>query len=276
MRLMLRKLHDVPEPRRAKLQVPGWSGERTHDVPQPWHCKPFSDAAGYGLEILFGWKTACNVSLKRGRPVWSGDLEAELPSNAPPGWRPFSVFSPGHFGFSPLMDLQVPDGMGLFVLPHPRCLMDTSGTAPLAIPGLMETHWWPRPFFLVFKAPAPRKVIEFRYGDPIAQILVVPLREKYQVVEMDAETAQERNRRSITLAENGVEFSTRVTHSTDGYPSFDNKYKVLAECARTCGIEEVQARLDRPGPGRKRRRTPERKQNPTEAARRTAIMPEHG
>ena len=246
MRLKLRKLHDVPEPRRAKLQVPGWSGERTRELPQPWHCKPFADAAGYGLELVFGWKTPCRVSLKRGRPVWSGDVEAELPANAPAGWQPFSVFSPGHFGFSPLIDLQVPDGMGLFVLPHPRCLMDTTGTTPVAIPGLIETHWWPRPFFLVFKAPAPRKVITFDYGDPIAQILVVPLREKYEVVEMDSATAQTRNRRSILLAKNGAEFSTKVTHSADGYPSFDNKYKVLSECARSHSSDEAQARLDRP------------------------------
>lgn len=273
MRLMMRKLHDVLEPRRAKLQVPGWSGERTRDVPQPWHCKPFSDAAGYGLELVFSWKTPCRVSLKRGRPVWSGDLEAELPPDAPPGWRPFSVFSPGHFGFSPLMDLQVPDGMGLFVLPHPRCLMDTSGTAPVAIPGLLETHWWPRPFFLVFKAPAPRKVIEFNYGDPIAQLLVVPLREKYEVVQMDEKPSLLRNRRSVTLAKHGAEFSTRITHSTDGYPSFDNKYKALGECARTQGTEAVQARLDNLKPGRRQPKAPEPKESPGDRPRRSTATP---
>lgn len=237
------------------MQVPGWSGAPTRALPQPWHCKPFADAAGYGLEIQFSWKTACTVSLKRGRPVWSGDLDAELPPNAPRGWRPFSVFSPGHFGFSPLMDLQVPDGMGLFVLPHPRCLIDASGTAPVAIPGLLETHWWPRPFFLVFKSPAPRKVIEFHHGDPIAQLLVVPLRERYEVVPMDDETLMARNRRSVALAAHGTDFSTRVTHSTEGYPSFDDKYRVLGDQARTDGAGAVHARLDDRAPRRRQRKT---------------------
>ena len=246
MEVFIRKLHDVLQPRRARLQVPGWSGDKTHELPQPWHCKPFSDAASYGLEILFSWKKPCQVSLKRGRPVWSGDLEAELPRNAPTGWRPFSVFSPDHFGFSPMMDLQVPEDMGLLVLPHPRSLLDTTGTVPLAIPGLVETYWWPRPFFLVFKAPAPRKTLEFNQGDPIAQILVVPLREKYEVSTMDEAVAQERNRRSAILGQNGSQFSTVVTHSVDDYPSFDNKYKVLSACARLKGSQAAQAKLDCP------------------------------
>lgn len=244
MKVQLRKLGDVLEPRRTRLQVPGWSGENTREQPQPWHCKPFCDAASYGLEVLFSWKSSCRVALRRGRPVWIGDLEAELPENAPPGWRPFSVFSSGHFGFSPLMDLKVPRGMGLFVLPHPRSLMDTTGTVPLAIPGLLETHWWPRPFFLVFRSPRPRKAIEFRNGDPLAQILVVPLREKYELVPMTEAQARSRNRRSAVLAQDGARFSTVLTPATGDYPSFDNKYKVLSDLARLQGDSDVTTLLD--------------------------------
>lgn len=245
MRIKYRKIHDVLEPRRTRLRVPGWSGEATHDVPQPWHCKPFSDASTYGFEIRFSWKAHCQVSLKRGSPVWSGDLTEELPPDAPPGWHPFSVFAPGYFGLSPLLDIEVPEGMGLFILPHPRCVVDSSGTAPIAIPGIVETHWWPRPFFIVFKAPTLRKTIEFNYGDPIAQLLVVPLGEKYEIEEMDIDLALSRNKRSLTLAKHGDEFSNQKTESINGYPSFNNKYKLLSRCARTQGSQYVATLLDK-------------------------------
>ncbi|CAE6866898.1 hypothetical protein R69658_07913 [Paraburkholderia aspalathi] len=244
MRIAYRKIYDVLEPRRTRLEVPGWSGEATHEVPQPWHCKPFTDAGTYGLELRFSWKTPCQVSLKRGHPEWTGDLSAELPPNAPSDWHPFSVFSPGFFGFSPLLDLQVPDGMGLFVLPHPRCLMDTSRTAPIAIPGIIETHWWPRPFFLVFKAPTARQRIKFKYGDPIAQLVVVPLNENYELEEMSTELAVLRNRRALTLASSGAVFSNKIVEYQEGYPSFNNKYKALCQQARTKGVGHVATLLD--------------------------------
>ncbi|WP_151120079.1 hypothetical protein [Hypericibacter adhaerens] len=148
-----------------------------------------------------------------------------------------------------MLDIEVPDGMGLFVLPHPRCLMDITGTAPIAIPGIVETHWWPRPFFLVFKAPSFRKTILFNYGDPIAQILVVPLGESYDIKEMQADLALSRNQRSLTLAKHPETFSDRTVHSDNGYPSFDNKYKVLSCLARTQGAAKVAKRLDTPSPG---------------------------
>src|SRR5579872_5299883 len=44
-------------PRRTRLEVPGWAGEadpRADGSPEhPWHCTPFSEAARYGIEILF-------------------------------------------------------------------------------------------------------------------------------------------------------------------------------------------------------------------------------
>ncbi|WP_413596321.1 hypothetical protein [Citrobacter youngae] len=228
MKIQYRKIYYALEPRKSRLHVQNRSNSK-RDIPQPWHCKPFQDACMYGLEIRFSWKTPCKVYLKQGCPVWLGDISAELPPEAPPNWHPFSTFAPGYFGLSPLLDIQVPEGMGLFILPHARCLLDTSGTAPIAIPGLVETSWWPRPFFLVFKAPLERNFISFDYGDPIAQLLVLPLNEQYEIQEMDAATALLRNRRSQLLAKYGKEFSTRITYNDNGYPSFDNKYKELSK-----------------------------------------------
>lgn len=64
-------LHGLPS-KRIKLDIgeegkPGWAGENTYAIPQPWHCKPWSDATTYGLEIIYSWKTTCIVTTKTGK-----------------------------------------------------------------------------------------------------------------------------------------------------------------------------------------------------------------
>ena len=44
-------------PRRTKLEVPGWAGQReprqdgSHEY--AWHCVPFSESARYGIELFY-------------------------------------------------------------------------------------------------------------------------------------------------------------------------------------------------------------------------------
>src|SRR5271168_3963071 len=49
-------------PRRIKLEVPGWGGERqprkTGSMEQAWHCLPFSEGARYGIECPILTKTS--------------------------------------------------------------------------------------------------------------------------------------------------------------------------------------------------------------------------
>lgn len=246
MRLKYRRFHNALAPRRPKLAVPGWSGEATRDLPQPWHCKPFVDAATQGIEIYFNWKTECRVSMRRGRPVWSGNLDAEIPKDAPESWQPFSAFAPGYFSMSSMLDIEAPEGMGLLILPHSRFFTDTTGTAPCAVPGLIESDWWPRIFFIVFKAPTPGRPVIFRHGDPIAQILAVPRNTDYQPVEMNPDEQRERAQRSAKLAENWMQYSDQVVISADGYPYFNNKYKILSAIARKGGAERAIQAIDDP------------------------------
>lgn len=175
--VLWRGLKDLP-PRPIKLQIPGWAG---HDldhgggaVPQPWHCPPFVDGSTYGLELVYPFEADCHVSIRNGELHISREFEEELhPSMQEP---PFKQFAPGHYGFTSSLDLLVPDDMVVRVESHPRFFTDTTGTCPCAVPGHIHTAFWPRIFFVVFKAPWPGQTHVFRKGEPYAQILVLPAR----------------------------------------------------------------------------------------------------
>jgi len=246
MKLTYRSYQAEMAPRRPKVEVPGWAGQSTHELPQPWHCKPFLSAATYGLEVYFNWRQECQVTMRRGQLVWSGDLSAERPEGAPEDWSPFSAFSPNFFGLSSMLDIKVPKDFGLMILPHPRYFTDTTGTAPCAVSGLIETNWWPRMFFLVFKAPPLKGKIIFKHNDPIAQLIVVPLNEEYKVTEMSDKEKKRRNNLAFKLATKWQEYSSRIVFSKDGYPFFHNKYKRLSRVACKHGPDEATACIDDP------------------------------
>ena len=63
-------------PRRTKLEVPGWGGERqprkTGSMEQAWHCLPFSEGARYGIELSYPYENELRVSGVR-PSGWTGD-----------------------------------------------------------------------------------------------------------------------------------------------------------------------------------------------------------
>jgi hypothetical protein len=228
------------------MEVPGWGGQPSYELPQPWHCKPFVDAATYGLEILFSWKSECRVFIQDGRPAWSGDLSQEQCLGENETWSPFSAFAPDYFGVVSMLDIQVPDGMALHISPHPRYFTDITGTVPCAVPGLIQTDWWPRIFFLVFRAPKEGQEIIFRHADPIASILIVPKDVTYELQEMTNEEERSRCEREAKLSTDWMQYSQRVVVCKDGYPFFNNKYKCLSRIAKVGGPEKVNAAIDDP------------------------------
>jgi len=64
MRYMLPEL----APRRTKLEIPGWAGDRSPRVDgsreQVWHCTPFSEGALYGVEIFYPYDFEITVSMR--------------------------------------------------------------------------------------------------------------------------------------------------------------------------------------------------------------------
>src|SRR5688572_32640765 len=91
------------------------------------------------------------------------------------------------------------------VEPHPRFYTDATGTCPCAVAGHIHTAFWPRIFFVVFKAPWPGQTHVFRKDEPYAQLLVVPRKVLYDARPMAEEQARARDRMSAIIAQCGEE-----------------------------------------------------------------------
>ncbi|HET7228450.1 MAG TPA: hypothetical protein VFJ16_00475 [Longimicrobium sp.] len=236
-------------PRRVKLGIPGWAGE---DVPardgaraQPWHCRPFVDAASYGVELVYGFETECRVTRgEDGAIHFEGDFTAEIERVNRPGQimsNPFGVFAPHHYGMSAAVDLLPPPGHVLRIEPHPRFFTDETGTVAAAVPGHLE-RFWPRMFFVVFKAPAPGQTHIFRTGEPFAQVLVVPAQATYSLAEMAPEQVEDRKTQDRQITGLAYLLSKHLWKAENGL-YFNDKYKQLLRIFRAGGMDGVREHL---------------------------------
>lgn len=231
-------------PRPIKLEIPGWAGEKNWDVGQPWHCKPFKDGSTYGLELIYPFTTECTVTTQNGELIWTGDFTKESEVIGQEWERPFSSFAPNHFGFTSSLDIQTEEGYGIMILPHPRYYTDRTGTVPLIVAGIIESDFWSRVFFVVFKSPLEGQTYVFRKGEGYAQIIVVPKKVKYNIVPMTKEEARIRAEMEKTLGDYRKRIASK-TWKTVNDEEFDNKYKILSGIASTKGVEGVVDHLSK-------------------------------
>jgi hypothetical protein len=242
LELRYRSEYGAPPPRRIRLAVPGWGGEpvqkRDGAAAQPWHCTPFAEGAGYGVELPYPYPNECRVYGGEHGVRFEGDFSPLLDAGIP---HPFGVFAAGHYGMATALDLLPPPGYALRLGPHPRFFTDRSGQVPLALPGHLQ-RFWPRQFFAVFRAPAPGEVHVFRPGEPYAQLLLVPADQSYEVLPMAPELATERaaQDRQVTLL--GYFLAKRIWRSDRGN-WFDDRYKQLLRLFRREGMDAVGRRL---------------------------------
>lgn len=236
-------------PRRLKLAIPGWAGdeEPAQDGarPQPWHCRPFVDAATYGIELLYPFETECRVSLADDGSIrFDGDFTDEIARARKPGHNmlhPFGVFAHNHYGMNAGVDLMPPPGHVLRIEPHPRFYNDTTGTVAAAVPGHLE-RFWPRMFFVVFKAPAPGQTHVFRTGEPFAQVLVVPSLATYALEPMAGENVRDRRTQDRHI-KGLAPLLARHLWTSDLGQTFNDKYKQLLRIFRAGGIDGVRQHL---------------------------------
>lgn len=229
-------------PRPIKLQIPGWSGDKNDhkdgDIPQPWHCTPFVEGATYGLELLYPFESDLHITMVDGNLKFTGDFTEDSKRVPQLPIPPFSIFAPGHFGMSSCLDIKVPEGYVLRTEPHPRFYTDHTNTVPCCIPGHLNTAWWPKIFFIVFKNPLPSQTLIFRKNEPMCQILIVPQKASYDIQPMSAQEAHHRNFRDDTLGKYANKISTRNWHDYANH-LFDDKYKVLNNIFLKKGVDGV-------------------------------------
>jgi SAM-dependent methyltransferase len=115
---------------------------------------------------------------------------------------------------------------------------DASGTVPLVVGGMIESDFWPRVFFIVFKSPLEGQTYIFRKGEPYAQILILPKNVNYNIMPMSNEEAKSRQEQEQILSDFAPDIATK-TWKTKKNESFDNKYKVLSKVAKRDGSESV-------------------------------------
>jgi hypothetical protein len=221
-------------PRRTKLEVPGWAGEnqprREGSHEQPWHCMPFIEGAQYGIEIFYPFDNELHVTKRNGHVVletdWGPDPETGI------NWPPFRDFGENYYTYQLLLDLKVPDEMAVRAEPHPRLYTSEADDVPIAVPALLRTSWWPMISFVVFKAPPEGRVHVFRPGEPFMQMLFVPADPQFDLVSMDDEEAAERELRGrrIHASRDTLGLASRWTSST--HTVFDGTYRQILRAAR--------------------------------------------
>lgn len=233
-------------PQRVKLEKPGWAGGTRKMVdgsePEPWHCLPFIEGATYGLELLYPYETECHVVNDNGAIRFEFDYAKE-PGGILTGGE-FITFFPKppekFYLFNTRLDIVAPPGQVLRTEPHPRAFTDETGTAPLAICGHVQSEWWTRKLFVVFKSPRPGERHVFRKGDPYVQILFVPQRTNYELEKLTEEEEAQRRRREAEVDAAKSQISSNLWKNPAGN-EFGDYYKVLARSFQRDGQSGVES-----------------------------------
>ena len=233
MQVKIRSFTPGLNPRRTKLEVPGWAGQREPrrdgSMEQAWHCLPFSEGARYGIELFYPYANELNVRTSAGKLVLDGDF-GPRPEGRGGEWPPFRTFGDLYYTYQASIDLKVEEGYAIRTEPHPRFFTDPTNTTPIAVPALLR-RWWPMMYFLVFKAPHEGGVHVFRPGEPFVQILVVPEEAELDLVPMPEDEAAERELQSRRIygSRSTLSADTEWTSATDTV--FDGTYRHILGAA---------------------------------------------
>ena len=167
--------------------------EPTARTNMPGIARPSPKARNTASRSFTPMRTSCMSQQKNGVLHFDGDF-GEAPDDDLQ-WPPFRKFGSDYYTHQLLLDLKVGADWAVRTEPHPRFYTDTTGTVPIAVPALLRTEWWPMISFIVFKSPREGEVHIFRPGEPMLQILVLPVTCDINLVPMDEEEAAEREMR---------------------------------------------------------------------------------
>jgi len=245
LEIKYRTAHKALPPQPIRMKMPGWGGSpeirmENGSEPQPWHCPPFVEGATYGIELVYHYETACHVVNDNGTVRFEWDYAKEPGGIAGPD--EFGLFAPKptkFYSFGTSLDLQAPPGYVLRTNPHPRYFTDDSGTVPLALVGHVQTEWWAKKLFVVFRAPPRGHRHIFRKGEPYVQVLFVPQRMTYDTIPMGPEEEARRRQLDDDINLSKPYIAKHVWHNPAG-SEFSDHYKVLSRTYTRDGLEGVE------------------------------------
>lgn len=232
-------------PQPIRMAIPGWGGpegEKKNGMePRPWHCPPFVEASTYGLELLYPYEKECHVINDNGeiRFAWDypNEPDAKLLGDEFAGFFP----KPSKFYlFNTNLDIKAPPGHVIRTEPHPRFYTDETGTVPLPMVGHVQTEWWPKTLFIVFRAPHFAERHIFRKGEPYCQIFFVPQLVQHELSKMDLEEEAHRQKLERDIIAAGAHIANNVWQNPAGH-EFKDHYKVLGRAFAVDGIAGVDA-----------------------------------
>jgi hypothetical protein len=143
-------------------------------------------------------------------------------------WPPFRTFGREYYTYQLLLDLKVGKEWAVRTEPHPRFYTDTTDTVLVAVPALLRTEWWPMISFVVFKSPAVGGTHIFRPGEPMLQILIVPVTSDFTLVPMDEEETAKREMRGRRIHASRPTRAADSTWTSDADTMLDGTYRHLS------------------------------------------------
>lgn len=215
------KIH--PPITRIKPQISEDERQKAKQNPPPVlpsHCKPFMSAQSFGYLVTFPFPLTLQV---KGEPGVPPTFEISPPEKEQEYPGVFSLFAAKHFGIATDYRLKTEEGIGIYV----DSLPDSYPARGQLIRGLIETWWYPRSLFLVFKQPEPGEIITFKYGDPMA-VLIPVLCEQLAVEEFTPEEEKEATKKYNNYLDYSKEHPELVWTSAEGH-EFSGTYKVFSK-----------------------------------------------
>ncbi|MCA9938771.1 MAG: hypothetical protein KC418_09020 [Anaerolineales bacterium] len=133
----------------------------------PFHCKPWGDGQRVGWTLFYGYLTDVTISVSAADVLAVENLPMLARETNQP--RIIHQFAPDHFGIGSGYTLKTPPGFVSLLLPA------TDPPPGLEmITGVIESDWYPRQTFLVFRLPQPDQPVHLTRGAPLARVVVIP------------------------------------------------------------------------------------------------------
>lgn len=139
----------------------------------PYHCKPWADGQMVGWTLFYGFLTPITITGQADGSIAVDNLAQLARETQQP--QIITRFAKGHFGIGSGYTLQTPPGFVSLILPA------TQPPAGLeALTAVIESDWYPRQLFLVFRLPPVGTSIILDRGMELARVVVIPRQEQME------------------------------------------------------------------------------------------------